>query len=648
MSAYYSNKIENFITDTTDSIVGILVSQYSKDGFFNLINKQIKTWRIQIDILKDCIKKLETYDFIKSDWTILFEYTIPMMGQRIDTIILTSDKILVIEFKIGEKNYTSQDKWQLYNYVMDLKDFHFESRGKSIIPILLASESDQDIVSQKFESIEMLVCGKKDLSNALAYGLSEYNEVKYNHTNWINSKFLPTPDIVKSAQLLYAGQGVEDILSKITASETLIETTDTIIGIFNNSKIKGENSICFVTGVPGAGKTLVGLNIIHSKDIVDEGVFNGSFITGNVPLVLLLREALARDSVKRNPSQNIGNARRIVSAYLHKVHLFINSHKNKIPEDNLIVFDEAQRAWDENMALSNDLDHSEPHTILEIMSKKKGCLIVALVGEGQEIHKGEAGIKEWLRVLCSYFRDWNVFLSDQLMEKIEFEKINKLKIDKRLHLSVSVRSIRSTKLAEWVESLLKLDSQNALETKSKFLDRYPIFITRSFERAKNFLKYEKNDLERKGRYGIIASSGARRLRPHGIIVQESPRVEEWFLNPINDIRSSNFLELAMTEFSIQGLELDWTCVCWDADLRVINNEWKYFEFKGTKWNKIGISEAAEVRKQYLLNKYRVLLTRARVGMVIFIPEGNNEDETRKSELYDETFEYLKSCGIVVL
>jgi hypothetical protein len=648
MSAYYNKIIENFVTDSTDSIVGVLSSQYSNDGFINLINKQIKAWKIQIEILKDCFKNLEYYDQIKSKWSIAFEYTIPMIGQRIDTVILTNDKILVIEFKIGLKEYLSHDKWQLYNYVMDLKDFHYESRNKTIVPILLASESEENLTLQNFESIEMILCGKKELSNALAFGLSEYKEIKFSHSNWINSNFLPTPDIIKSAQLLYSGQEVEDILSKITASETLIETTNTIIRIFNNSKMNGENSICFVTGVPGAGKTLVGLNIIHSKDIVGEGEFNGSFITGNVPLVLLLREALARDSIKRNPSQNIGDARRIVSAYLHKVHLFINSYKDKIPKDNLIVFDEAQRAWDEKMALSNDLEHSEPHTILEIMSQKKGCLIVALVGEGQEIHKGEAGIKEWLRVLDKHFRDWNVYLSDQLKEKIEIEKISNLKIDNRLHLSVAVRSIRSTKLAEWVESVLELDSSIAFEIKSKYLDRYPIFLTRSIEKAKNFLKYEKNDLERNGRYGIIASSGARRLRPYGIMVQESPKVEEWFLNPINDVRSSNFLELAMTEFSIQGLELDWTCVCWDADLRVKDNEWKYFEFKGTKWNKIGISEAAEIRKQYLLNKYRVLLTRARVGMIIFIPEGSNEDETRNSEHYDETYEYLKSCGIEVL
>ncbi len=625
MPAYYSNSVEQFIKTNTDEIVGVLASEYAKDGFVNLINKQLKTWKSQIEILKASLTSLEIYNSIKNEWTIIFEYSIPMIGQRIDTLLLTNNNILVIEFKVGSEVYLSQDKLQLYNYVMDLRDFHFESRNRTLVPILVSTDSNQNAAIENFEGIDIILCGKSSLKEIFVRSFSNSSQIEFKHIDWLNSNYLPTPDIIRSAQLLFAGQDVTAILNSIAEANILNNTTSNVIDIYNSSKVNKKKSICFVTGVPGSGKTLVGLNVIHSKDISKDGEFNGSFITGNVPLVLLLREALARDSINRNPNQRITNARHIVSTYLHKVHLFIKSHLNDIPFDNLIVFDEAQRAWDQKMAQKHELVHSEPFTILDTMSRKEWCLIVALVGEGQEIHEGEAGIQEWLNVLHDDFENWEVYMSNELRGTINVEGIQNLVINNNLNLTVSVRSIRSNYLSEWVESVLALNSHRAREIKSLHLKRYPIFITRDFNRAKKFVKFEKNDLERKGRHGIIASSGGRRLRPYGITVQESHKIEEWFLNEPTDVRSSNFFELVMTEFSIQGLELDWTCLCWDADLRLKNNAWNYF-----------------------LNKYRVLLTRAREGIVIFIPEGSDEDKTRQKTFYDETFDFLINCGVELL
>ncbi len=194
-----------------------------------------------------------------------------------------------------------------------------------------------------------------------------------------------------------------------------------------------------------------------------------------------------------------------------------------------------------------------------------------------------------------------------------------------------MRRARSARLDRWRPALAAWSA----------LPRFPIAITRHLDLAKSWLKKQARGSER---YGLVVSSQAQRLKPHAIDVRAPVDPVHWFLDAKDDVRSSYYLEDAATEFHVQGLELDWACVVWGADLRAAQSDWDTWEFKGSRWQRIRSPE----RKLHLKNAYRVLLTRARQGMIIVVPESDDLDPTRDKTFYDATYEYLRSIGLPAL
>jgi hypothetical protein len=272
-----------------------------------------------------------------------------------------------------------------------------------------------------------------------------------------------------------------------------------------------------------------------------------------------------------------------------------------------------------------------------------------LVGGGQEINRGEAGISEWFDAVQSSFPTWKVYISPELSDKeyaaqaalASIRNRPDVVLDKGLHLAVSMRSFRAENVSRFVKAVLDLDQHGARQLLTEVSLRYPIALTRDLATAKRWVRAHARGSER---YGLVASSGAQRLKPHAIDVRVDVDPVHWFLNPAEDTRSSFYLEDAASEFQVQGLELDWVCVTWDADLRMVGDGWNYHSFKGTRWNRIHKQD----QRGYLLNAYRVLLTRARQGMVVFVPPGEPSDSTRPPAFYDATFAYLANLGLPIV
>jgi Uncharacterized conserved protein (DUF2075). len=440
----------------------------------------------------------------------------------------------------------------------------------------------------------------------------------------------------------------------------LSETSEAVSKIIHNARDNNEKVICFVTGVPGAGKTLVGLDIA-TKYFDKDKELTSVFLSGNGPLVAILREALTRDRYKREKEQGKkvrkGEIMSEVKLFIQNVHNFRDESLRDLqpPFEHVTIFDEAQRAWDHTQTANfmlrkkntPNFNISEPEFLISCLDRHQDwAVIICLVGGGQEINTGEAGISEWIISLNRSFPEWHVYVSDRLTDSeyaagkaLEILKTHKYVFtNSALHLSVSLRSFRSEHLSLLVKNLLDLNIDEARKNYQLVKDNYPIVITRNISKSKQWLKTKARGTER---YGIVVSSQAQRLKPHAIDVRYPIDPIHWFLDGKEDVRSSYYLEDVATEFQVQGLELDWTCVTWDADFRYTPEGWQSYSFVGDKWNNINKQE----RKQYLKNAYRVLLTRARQGMVIVVPEGVEEDPTRKMNFYDGTFEYLKQIGI---
>ena len=426
------------------------------------------------------------------------------------------------------------------------------------------------------------------------------------------------------------------------------------------SKANHRKSICFVTGVPGAGKTLVGLNLAIQRSDAAAGE-HAVFLSGNFPLVTVLQEALARDKVEQEKQAgrklSKSDALRSTSAFIQIIHKYRDSFvgNDHVPPERVAIFDEAQRVWTEDMIAKfmqtkkgvANFEYSEPEFLISTMDRHQDwAVIICLVGGGQEINTGEAGLPEWFDSLRRAFPYWDVYITPQLNDE-EYRRerewddmISDLQIHENpdLHLATSVRSFRTPDLAAFVKAVLDVDTDAAKELYSRIKDKYPIVLTRDLNKAK---KWVREQCQGTTRYGLLASSGALRLKPEGIFVKNEVSVANWFLNGKDDVRSSYYLEDVVSEFDIQGLELDYSIVAWDADFRFDGEQWGYYNFSGSRWMNV----ASEDRKLYLKNAYRVLLTRARQGMVIFVPEGSDTDQTRKREYYDRTYEYLHAVGV---
>lgn len=654
---YYSDSISNFLKTTNNEILGEL----NTNNDFSTERNQELAWITEIEILRNTL----------TDYTgeILFEFSIPRMGKRIDVVIIIQSIIFILEFKVGEKDFLMSSIDQVFDYALDLKNFHETSHKRLIAPILIATEArrfssnisltphNDNVLFPIKTNSELLV---KVINDVLNFSFSDIGI----HENWSNGRYLPTPTIIEAAKALYNNHTVEEITRTDASRINLNETSQVITEIINNSKKHNKKSICFITGVPGAGKTLVGLNIA-TKHLDKEKATTSVFLSGNGPLVAILREALTRDKCNREKEKGIklkkSDVLREVKLFIQNVHNFRDEcliHPNIPPFDHVAIFDEAQRAW--NLAQTANFMkrkkntpnfcYSEPEFLISCLDRHPDwAVIICLVGGGQEINTGEAGIGEWIESLNRSFPEWNIYMSPNLTDN-EYAVGDVLKLlenrtnvftNNFLHLAVSIRSFRAENLSLVIKNLLDINQEEAKRNYEQIKNKYPIVITRDLKLAKKWIKGKARGTER---YGIIVSSQAQRLKPHAIDVKSPVNPINWFLNNKDDIRSSFYLEDVATEFDVQGLELDWTCVTWDADFRYSNDGWKSFSFVGNKWFNIRKDD----RRQYLKNAYRVLLTRARQGMVIVVPEGDPEDSTRKSEYYDETFNYLRNIGFGIL
>lgn len=645
--AYYSDSLKEFIKQDKKIIFGEIVS----NDQFSAQDLQKKTWQSEIEILKRELSYFESGH-------VLFEYTIPRIGKRIDSVFIYRGIIFLLEFKVGERNYPSYAIEQVTDYALDLNSFHKESHDKLLVPILVSTEATekyQEIKEIRKNILETYCCNELNIHNYIQEITKKYSEKEFEPIDWVNSVYMPTPTIIEAAQVLYNGHNVEDISRNDASAINLNKTTEEINKIIDNSKKNKRKSICFITGVPGAGKTLAGLNIAIERQKIDEEE-HAVFLSGNGPLVDVLREALARDDHERNKISKKESLRK-AEEFIQKIHHFRDDaiSIDKAPFERVVIFDEAQRAWDkENLrdfmkrkkGIVN-FEVSEPDFLISILDRHEDwAVIICLVGGGQEINKGESeGIAGWFEAIREKYKHWDVYISDKIIEE-EYLKgqnfdnlVKNISYIKKenLHLSVSLRSFRSEKVSNFIKLLLDNNPQSARELYKEIRKDYPIFLTRDLNIAKAWIKEKARGTER---YGMIASSGAKRLRKYGVWVQNKVEAEKWFLNSKNDIRSSYFLEETATEFDIQGLELDWTIVCWDANLRY-DEDFEYYNFTGDSWKNINKDEI----RTYLKNTYRVLLTRSRQGFIIFVPEGNSEDETMQPKFYDGVYDYLKEIGL---
>lgn len=647
--AYYCNSIPGFIKDTSASIVGQLVRHS-----FEINKDQSDAWENQISELQN---RLESHG-IEGD--IIFEYDIVRLGKRIDVILLIRHMVFSLEFKNGKDIFTAQDAQQAEDYAIDIKNFHKESENLYVCPILIATDAepykkeqssdcypDKQIYLQR-ENIETLVPKISAISEL--YG----DDGKIDFDKWFNSPYYPTPTIIAAAVEAYSSHHLSEIARSEAGQDNINACEAKLNEVITYAEQNKKKCVCFVTGVPGAGKTLVGLDVVAKN--LDKGEKNLSvYLSGNGPLVEVLREALKR-SVKAKKQLN-RETEAAINALIQSSFAFKkdnSSHRRPTPE-NILIFDEAQRVWNQEKITRKHNDStmavSEPHLLYSIMDRHQDwAVMICLVGLGQDIYDGEVGINEWFRCGINDFFDWELFYSPEIFTQVEDKNIDKDMIlsctrchqMSELHLKTSIRSFRADKQCQFVDALLDNNPEQTKAVYDLILEKYSVYLTRDYNLAKEWVKKQVRGSQR---CGVMACSSAQRLKPEGIYVPTDIDVKNWFLAPSDDLRSSNMLEIVASEFKVQGLEIDWGIVCWDADLRRTANgkDWDHYTFRGTKWNKRNKPE----QKRYLLNSYRVLLTRSRQGMIIFVPKGVDPelDPSRNSAFYDGIYNYLISCGI---
>lgn len=657
LNYFYRDTIKSFLGKEPSQIIG----EISLSDNFDTRNTQSQAWDAQIEILKNAL--------IGFDGEIFFEFSIPRMGRRVDVLLVIQNIIFVVEFKVGETKFQRHDIDQVWDYALDLKNFHKPSHNLVLIPILVATnaKSPSPEISTTSHDDGLFIpikTNKLDLRKTLVLSVQfqgENNSI--DGDRYSSGSYAPTPTIIEAALSLYSKHSVDEITRNDASAKNLTETTSFISDLIDRASKEKKKYICFVTGVPGAGKTLVGLNVA-TEHLNHQNGDASVYLSGNAPLVTILQEALARDNVRREKEK--GNkltksrARASVKTFIQNIHHYRDEYlrDKKAPIDHVAIFDEAQRAWTKKQTSNfmkrrkgiDDFDSSEPEFLISCLDRHDDwALIICLVGGGQEINTGEAGISEWLKAIKERFNNWEVFISPNLTET-EYEaedaisklnKVTKVHLNESLHLSVSMRSFRAENLSKFVKYLLDLDKDKATQSLASISNKYPVVMTRDLKKAKSWLKKQARGSER---YGLVVSSQAERLKPFAVDVKSPMNPIHYFLNDKSDVRSSYYLEQVATEFHIQGLELDWSCIMWDGDLRYSESGWKTHSFRGSKWQNIHKKE----RQTYLKNASRVLLTRARQGMIIVVPEGNEEDHTRKPEYYDPTFNYLKSIGIPII
>lgn len=664
MKAYFSSDIARFVRTSADEICATLHSKYAADGFSSQYTSQTEAWNITLPKLQEELRILLTLHPGSQDWPILLEYPLYRLRRRIDVLILVPAAIVIVELKVGASSFRSSDQRQVEEYALDLRDFHAASSGVNLVPVLWCTEAQTISCAPATSTADVSpVCcvGKSGLAAFLSRVGGAAPAARYVAHEWESAQYRPVPSVIDAATTLFAGHGVREIAQ---ADATNLDTSaNRVVDIIQETKRKGERSLVFLAGVPGSGKTLAGLQVVHSaieSEVEDKGDI--IYLSGNTPLVVVLREALARDEAARRKARGEGaglaeirnSVRTRIQHIIDFLREYLINDNGSTPHEHVIVFDEAQRAWDEDYGRKKfGRPSSEPRLLLDIMGRHPDwCSIVALVGGGQEINAGENGIAEWGKALRSLppseLARWRVYGPPDFLAGSDataylgagsLTGAAEVSIERDLELTVPLRSFRSPLLSRWVSQVLDGDVAQAASL-ARDLGDYPILVTRSVSLARKWLKIHARG-ER--RFGLVASSGARRLRADGLGISlnatDGSAIAQWYLNDRSDVRSSFALEVPANEYTTQGLELDFVALCWGGDLVRRGHSWRHRQFRGNSWANVNGD-----RQRFITNSYRVLMTRGREGLIIWVPMGSSEDHTREPKLFDETAAFLVTCG----
>lgn len=698
---YNSYTIDEFLSIGKDKFENDLKKKFFVVDHSNLSGNQSTAWSKEYDDLIKCLQGKKG--------RVIFEYNIPSLSKTIDVVVLLEGKIFVLEYKTGDSKETKSAIRQVEQYSLLLKYCHSTSNDKWIIPILIAtgekerentySGSEEDMV---YNTLSANSSQLPEIINNVCRELP-YNGSDEWENSWEQGIYKASPTIIEAARNVWRENNVEGFKKGESDESTRLSAEDYIKQIIEETKSRPEgqrHSICFVTGVPGAGKTLVGLNL--SVALQEHGA---SMLSGNGPLVAVMSTALKRDYQKYKREK--AALRDVVSidaiirdAYGYKKEIFekrlqyiVGEGTVRLKENadrgsqHVIIFDEAQRAWTQRKMIKpgqagkkywqeEQFPFSEPGILLWDMNLRDWGVFVCLVGGGQEIHDGEAGINEWLRALKNTddLKGWHIYMADQLngteykrkdedgfsIEDYQkyFSLSNKITTNKNLYLEACQRTPRSELVSDFINKLIDCKREEAKVMYSKIKNSFRIYLTRDIELAKTKLRERHRQLapmnedENETRMGMLMSSNAERLRPYGYASsganKSNSKVASWFLDTDEYVSSSNFLEIALDEFCVQGLELDLDIVMWDGDFRYNpeTNDWDYYKFNGRIWSLVDKTKSNyELQQFYMKNAYRVLLTRARKEMIIFVPEGDSKDKSRAKTVYDSTYYYLKSLGL---
>ena len=664
MASFYLSTVEQFLSQSPDVLLAQLSTAYAHRGFTSQYADQTLTWQRDIQSLQQALSVCDERSHSVIGWGIILEFSIPRKEKRIDIVLLVRDTIAIIEAKTGDTG--SAAKQQIETYALLLHYFHKASANRRIVPILVSSnDASPDLVAlnqreffpqmSSYWIAPVTNCSWENLPSLLL-NIQNHAGDQISEQQWETSPYFPVPSIIDAATALSSGLSIREIAHSEASEHEIESVGKTIQGYMNTAREQKQHAICFLTGVPGSGKTLIGLSLAHSNENKQNPIH---FMSGNGPLVKVLQHLFTQESMRKGTRSN--EAKEHARTLIENVHIFARNYTDddsRAPSNHSIIFDEAQRAWNRAQNMKKfKRDYSEPEMLLRIMARHRDwSFVVALVGGGQEINDGEAGLEEWGRALLESKTDWTIYASPEVLEGGPSTAGHRLFTDSttspsvttnpHLHLRTSNRSLRAEQLASWVNKVLDGDESGASEI--QVTKRFPIFLTRDLNKMR-----AKLHAQRKGenRYGLVGSSGAARLRAEGLEPSSSFHAEypweHWYLADSDDIRSSYRCEVFATEFEIQGLELDWIGLCWGGDMIWDSKAWKLKAMRHgspSKWNLIKNPEKLAYRK----NAYRVLLTRARQGMVIYVPSGSVDDPTNLPEYFDPTARFLLRCGVLPL
>ena len=666
MAAYLRQSLAQFLQSSDSEVLATLSLAYANAGFTQMHSEQTLTWWNDLTDLRNALMALQDLNRSSSQWQLLFEFSVPRKERRLDIVVLTGTEIILLECKRGPA--TLEAIKQVEEYALLLHYFHKPSQQQRIYPVVISAHRTiaRDVITRQreltFPTLPSYWIAPTTISSwamlpQLLSSTPERASAPPDGQSWDNGAYFPTPTIIDAALALRSGLNIREIAHSEAAEHDIESVTAEIRTIVERAKSESQHVICFLTGVPGSGKTLVGLSLAHLSESRTDAIH---FMSGNGPLVAVLQELFRqqamRDGVPATP------ARIQSQTLIENVHVFARTYTDedadRAPSNHVIIFDEAQRAWNRTQNWSKfQRDYSEPEMLLKIMERHADwAVVIALVGGGQEINSGEAGLGEWGVALEGSSRQWEIYASPEVVEggpstanqKLFNSPSPRARLHKRntLHLRTSNRSLRADNLAKWVNFLIAGDSDGAAAL--KITNKFPIFLTRSLNIARRKLKVESFG---ESRFGLAGSSGASRLRGEGLETSSDFHAaypwHHWYLAPREDIRSSFACEVFATEFEIQGLELDWIGLCWGGDFIWTVNGWLERDLRHGKQSKWGLVRNSD-KQTYRRNAYRVLLTRARQGMVIYVPKGDPDDPTRSPAELDATATFLLQCGVTRL